>query len=144
MNRCTAPPLTEDSIAPPLPSTGSAMLNLYRCLQSTTDRIVQQSVDTLCPFNSTTTVVLLTSVKGPLAIPVITNTAKETLKSQSLRLKSSIKQFWNAYLEQIFGNKNYQNHNEWCPFRYGALTQLSNHGFRKRTNFSSFVQRSLF
>ena len=71
-------------------------------------------------------------------------TAKETLKSWSLRLKLNIKQFWNAYLEQISGDKNYQNHNERCPFRNGALTWLSNHGFRKQTNFSSLVRRPLF
>ena len=72
--RCTAPPQNEDIIAPPLPSTGSAALNLYRCLQSTTDRIIQQSVDTLYPFISATTVVPLTPVRGPLAVPIIPNT----------------------------------------------------------------------
>ena len=74
MNRCTAPPPTENIIASPPPSTGSATSNLYRCLQSTTDRIIQWSVDTLYPFISATTVVPLTPVRGPLAIPVITNT----------------------------------------------------------------------
>ena len=73
-NRCTAPPPTENIVASPLPSTGSAASNLYRCLQSTTDRIIQQSVNTLYPFISTTTVVPLTPVRGPLATPVITNT----------------------------------------------------------------------
>ena len=73
-NRCTTPPPTENIIAPPPPSTGSAMANLYRCLQSTTDRIIQRSVDTLYPFISSTTVVPLMPVRGPLTIPVITNT----------------------------------------------------------------------
>ena len=47
------------------------MLNPYRHLQSATDRIVQQSVYTLYPFISSATVVTLTPVRGPLAIPVI-------------------------------------------------------------------------
>ena len=74
MNRCTTPPPTENVVAPPLPSTGSAVSNLYRCLQSTTDRIVQWSVDTLYPFISSTTVAPLMPVRSPLTIPVIANT----------------------------------------------------------------------
>ena len=74
MNRYTTPPPTENIIACPPPSTGSATSNLYRCLQSATDRIVQRSVDTLYPFISATTVVPLMPVRGPLAIPVIANT----------------------------------------------------------------------
>ena len=74
MNRCTTPPPTENIVAPPPPSTGSAMLNLYRHLQSATDRIVQQSVDTLYPFISSATVVPLTPVRDPLSVPVIANT----------------------------------------------------------------------
>ena len=74
MNRRTAPPPTENVVAPSPPSTGSAASNLYRCLQSATDRIIQQSVDTLYPFISTTTVVPLMPVRGPLAVPVIANT----------------------------------------------------------------------
>ena len=74
MNRHTAPPSTENSVAPSPPSTGSAVSNLYRHLQSATDRIVQRSVNTLYPFISTATVVPLMPVRGPLAIPVIANT----------------------------------------------------------------------
>ena len=70
-NRCTTPSPTENIIASPPPSTGSAVSNLYRCLQSATDRIIQQSVDTLYPFISSTTVVPLTPVRGPLTNPVI-------------------------------------------------------------------------
>ena len=74
MNRCTAPPPTENLIASSPPSTGSAASNLYRRLQSATDRIIQRSVDTLYPFISAATVVPLMPVRGPLAIPVIANT----------------------------------------------------------------------
>ena len=74
MNRCTTSPPTENIIAPPPPSTGSAVSNLYRHLQSATDRIVQQSVNTLYPFISSATVVPLTPVRGPIAVPVTANT----------------------------------------------------------------------
>ena len=74
MNRCTAPPPTENIVPPSPPSTGSAASNLYRRLQSATDRIVQRSVDTLYPFISATTVVPLMPVRGRLTIPVIANT----------------------------------------------------------------------
>ena len=89
MNRCTTPPPTENIIASPLPSTGSAVSNLYRCLQGATDRTVQQSVDTLYPFISTTTVVPLMPVRGPLAIPVITNTPTGQIKQRIISSERS-------------------------------------------------------
>ena len=89
MNRRTTPAPTENIIASPPPSTGSATSNLYRCLQSATDRIVQQSVDTLYPFISTTTVVPLMPVRGPLAIPVIANTPTGQIKQRIISSERS-------------------------------------------------------
>ena len=89
MNRCTTPPPTENIVPPPLPSTGSATLNLYRCLQSATDRIVQQSVDMLYPFISSATVVPLTPVRGSLAIPVITHTPTGRIECQIISSERS-------------------------------------------------------
>ena len=88
-NRRTAPPPTENIIAPSPPSTGSAASNLYRCLQSATDRIVQRSVDTLYPFISATTVVPLTPVRGPLAVPVIANTPTGQIKRRIISSERS-------------------------------------------------------
>ena len=89
MNRCTTPSPTENIIVPPPPSTGSAALSLYRHLQSTTVRIIQWSVDTLYPFISSTTVVPLMPVRGPLATPVITNTPTGQIKWRILSSERS-------------------------------------------------------
>ena len=165
MNRCTTtPPPTENFIASPPPSTGSAVSNLYRCLQDATDRIVQQSVEhstpSLAPLQLShshqseapllfqSSPILLQDKLSEESFPLrdqplsLETTAKESLRSWSLRLKSS-NSFWDAYLEQSFGNKNYWNLNGQHPSRNRALTQLSNHSFRKWTNFLSFNRRSL-
>ena len=57
-------------------------MNLYRCLQNATDRIVQQSVDTLYPFISSTTVIPLTPVRSPLAVPVIAHKPTGRIEQQ--------------------------------------------------------------
>ena len=88
-NRHTAPPPTENIVASPPPSTGSAASNLYRCLQSATDRIIQQSVDTLYPFISAATVVPLMPVRGPLAVPVVTNTPTGRIKQRIISSERS-------------------------------------------------------